>query len=642
MKDCICARCGALLNKQEGFNPNAFIHECRACGAKQYDPDIYQGERFKGVYWHCNRCNALLNTQSGFRDIYDSWKCTGCSYENRISENELGDSSKKFEENNNSNKGNQQAKETKDQYTIYCNRCGNPLKPGDNFCLICGKQQKSTEPENHPYNSERKNVYVGEVRKCPSCGADLSSFSAVCPHCGHELNSIEVPESIKEFSKELSYYDNEIANSPIVRPWKEWSGGKKFWWIVLNIFTFCVPLFIYLFFLIGGYGGFGKLSPVEIKKETYINNYSFPNERESVLEALFFIKSQVVTLSNESKNAKNKKWIKIWKNKAKQLLNKSDLLFKEDTIASNTYNDIEEEEKKVQRIVFLKSVPFIILAIICVVMIFVTRASCSTDTCNSCNSCNNIFQHSYDKSENNKQNATLPTISENVTTNESEGIFCYPIRNYAGKNAASIGKIEDDYLIDEYGSGELRIVFVTENGLLISENNEEKKKYVVVGQNIPAGSTLAEICDRGSDGKIFSSIISYQSYDEIILYVAPIGDSSYKPNPTLILPTLDMHKYHIKDYTGRNAAAFGKNNDKERIDEYGACNVKIEFKTEDGSFVDNNDLNNLKQYIVTDQDVPANEELNLTYETDSQGHEFDVLIKSQSIEVITLTVKKIK
>ena len=45
---------------------------------------------------------------------------------------------------------------------------------------------------------------------------------------------------------------------------------------------------------------------IEKKKESFINNYSFPNERESVLEALLFIKSQVVSLSTKPKNGKNR------------------------------------------------------------------------------------------------------------------------------------------------------------------------------------------------------------------------------------------------------------------------------------------------------------------------------------------------
>ena len=633
MREYKCTRCGALLNIQEGFNSNSPMHECHACGAKMYDPNIYQGERFKGVYWHCDRCGALLNIQNGFRDVYDSWKCTGCSYLNQLSENEIEDLSMKSEIDNNKNNDNQENSKSKEQYIIYCNNCGKPLNPGAKFCLYCGKSQYNSKSENNSYNTERKNVYVGEVRKCPSCGAELNSFSAICPHCVHELNSVEVPESIKEFSEELSCFDNEIANSPNNKPWKRWSGAGKFWWVILNIFTFCVPLLIYLFLSIGGYGGFGKLSPVECKKETYINNYSFPNDRESVLEALFFIKSQVVSLSSESKNGKNKKWIKIWKNKAKELLNKSKLLFKDDPIASNIYNDIKIEEKKVKRVVLLKSMPFLLLAAICCILLVLPRMEYFNNSCVSCASCDFNGIHA--------KKTAVPTINDDTVSDEKNGIFSYPIRNYIGKNAASFGKIDNGYLIEEYGEGKLRFIFVTKDGTYMSGTFDERKKYTVVGQSIPVGTNLIEVHSRYSDGKVSPYSVSYQNYDEIVLYVSPINDNSYKPNVVSLLPTLDRHKYHIRDYKGRNLASFGRTDGEDRVDEYGEAELKIEFVSEDGSFVNVKDYDDLRQYVVINQDIEMNTELIISYSIYSSGEESDYSIQSQNIERITLTVKNL-
>ena len=172
----------------------------------------------------------------------------------------------------------------------FCANCGNLLKDGALFCSACGAPQKTSYVNHYQYSEQRQSVYVGNVRKCPSCGAELSSFMAICSQCGHELNSVVVPDSIKDFSTQLNLLDVEIANSPIVKYWKNWNSGAKFGWIVLNIFTFCIPLVIYLLLSIGGFGKFGKLSPAEKKKEAFINNYSFPNDRECVLEAMFFMR----------------------------------------------------------------------------------------------------------------------------------------------------------------------------------------------------------------------------------------------------------------------------------------------------------------------------------------------------------------
>lgn len=517
----------------------------------------------------------------------------------------------------------------------FCANCGNLLKDGALFCSACGAPQKTSYVNHYQYSEQRQSVYVGNVRKCPSCGAELSSFMAICSQCGHELNSVVVPDSIKDFSTQLNLLDVEIANSPIVKYWKNWNSGAKFGWIVLNIFTFCIPLVIYLLLSIGGFGKFGKLSPAEKKKEAFINNYSFPNDRECVLEAMFFIKSQVEILASQPKNKKTKKWIQIWDAKAKQLLNKSKMLFQEDSIATDLYNQIVSIKNKVNKSIRIKSVILIILIVLLSAVVLVPRFRYLPGI--------NVFYEAGESIVNKSTGKSIiPTIDENAVTNEQEGVYSYQIRNYIGKNAASIGKQATNYLIDEYGDGELRIVFVTENGILISNEDETKKHYVVVNQNLPAGTTLTIVNQRRDNGEVYSSLVSYQSYDEILLYVEPINNKSYKPNINSIKPTLDRHKYHIRDYVGRNAASFGKMSVyNHRIDEYGEGEIQISFSAEDSSFVDDSDLNDLKQYIVTGQDIKVNTELDISYDIDTYGNEYDSLVKSQSIEVITLTVKKL-
>ena len=233
-------------------------------------------------------------------------------------------------------------------------------------------------------------------------------------------------------------------------------------------------------------------------------------------------------------------------------------------------------------------------------------------------------------------------VSEEEIIDESAGIYTYEIRNYVGKNAASIGKIQGDYLIDEYGAGDLRIVFVAEDGLLLSvADSETKKQYTVTGQNLSAGSEITVFHLRDSRGKPYSNLADFLSYDEILLYVAPIGEDPYDPFYTSISPTLDKHLYHIRDYVGRNAASFGTYKGENRVDEYGHGKIKIAFASEDGSFVDVSDEKKLKQYVVTNQDIEADKELKLEYETDSRGKEFDNLVRNQNYEEITLTVKKV-
>ena len=48
----------------------------------------------------------------------------------------------------------------------------------------------------------------------------------------------------------INSYDNLIANDPEPpkKGWKSWSNGKRFLWILLNLFTSFIPLVLYLVF----------------------------------------------------------------------------------------------------------------------------------------------------------------------------------------------------------------------------------------------------------------------------------------------------------------------------------------------------------------------------------------------------------
>ena len=60
----------------------------------------------------------------------------------------------------------------------------------------------------------REMEYVGTIKKCPNCGAELQSFTSICPSCGHELNDNRVNESVKDFFERLTdlYSEEDMKN----------------------------------------------------------------------------------------------------------------------------------------------------------------------------------------------------------------------------------------------------------------------------------------------------------------------------------------------------------------------------------------------------------------------------------------------
>ncbi len=90
----------------------------------------------------------------------------------------------------------------------FCQNCGEQLQPGAKFCTNCGTPIGQTENTNTSTNfndaSTKKQEYVGTIRKCPSCGAEVPAFAVTCPACGHELNDTKISDSLKKGSVLLS------------------------------------------------------------------------------------------------------------------------------------------------------------------------------------------------------------------------------------------------------------------------------------------------------------------------------------------------------------------------------------------------------------------------------------------------------
>lgn len=109
----------------------------------------------------------------------------------------------------------------------FCTNCGNQLSDQANFCDKCGSpvSNAQTPPptpgtnENVADETKRKEVFVGERRKCPVCGVEISAFALTCPN-GHELSGVKVSNIAKDFQEGLIKYEGKeerdfVASFPI-------------------------------------------------------------------------------------------------------------------------------------------------------------------------------------------------------------------------------------------------------------------------------------------------------------------------------------------------------------------------------------------------------------------------------------------
>ena len=246
-----------------------------------------------------------------------------------------------------------------------CSICGKKITTKDKFCPWCGA----------PTTFGRKIVFAGEVHKCPVCGEILPSMATVCPACGFEVNSAKVPSSVSKFVDQINEVDRLIAIAqPTPKPvtgWKTWGDFRRFLWVIGNILTYGAPIIIsYIckkFFI---KNDTPTLSPLEQRKASLIENFVFPNDKESVLEALLFTQSKIEFLSSEKIDQKNIFWIRLWSTKAEQIKQKADIILENDTISDKTCQEIQSENKTIKKKIWLKAGAGLALILLSLIVTF--------------------------------------------------------------------------------------------------------------------------------------------------------------------------------------------------------------------------------------------------------------------------------
>ena len=212
---------------------------------------------------------------------------------------------------------------------IVCRKCGNKFSADSKFCPNCGEPVIGEKPV-------QREAFVGQVKKCPNCGTIIESFVTHCPGCGIELTNIDREgTAIKEFTDKIVDYDQRIAGLK-GGGWSTWSTAAKVGWIILNVYLIGIPYLIY--------NSKKKNNPraaLEAEKKSYIQNYVFPNDRQSTLEGLIFAKDRLFALTADGVTGDDYEWAKIWRGKAGQLYQQAEMMFPGDQIANDAYRSVE-------------------------------------------------------------------------------------------------------------------------------------------------------------------------------------------------------------------------------------------------------------------------------------------------------------
>lgn len=199
----------------------------------------------------------------------------------------------------------------------FCQHCGQELSPDAKFCPKCGT---AIEKEDRDVACERKQVFEGEIRKCPNCGEVLKAFEATCPTCGYELRGSHAVGAIQEFVQKLGQIETE-----------------------------------YKLMDVGELLDKDSLSIADERKINLIRNFAVPNTKEDIFEFLILASSNVTTMQNmfDVQSSYSKVAVcEAWEAKFEQVYNKAKLTFGEE----KEFEKIQEIYRKMQISVWKKNV----------------------------------------------------------------------------------------------------------------------------------------------------------------------------------------------------------------------------------------------------------------------------------------------
>jgi predicted nucleic acid-binding Zn ribbon protein len=83
----------------------------------------------------------------------------------------------------------------------FCVKCGNQLAENVKFCIKCGTAVSGADPQQATVKPAIEKV--GNIRKCPACGAEVPAMTANCSNCGHEFNDNKVSTALLSFFEKL-------------------------------------------------------------------------------------------------------------------------------------------------------------------------------------------------------------------------------------------------------------------------------------------------------------------------------------------------------------------------------------------------------------------------------------------------------
>ena len=150
--------------------------------------------------------------------------------------------------------------------------------------------QKARKEQAHKTNPESNKL--GDVRKCPHCGAVIGSFQMLCPDCGYEFSNVGPNKYVKKLSEDLEALSRQTnhRSNPLIE----------------------------LLDPMGIHDAQAKVKALARLEARFIANYPLPMTKEDCIETLNFILPKLAFIGSNAATFS-------WKNKYDAIIKKMEL-----------------------------------------------------------------------------------------------------------------------------------------------------------------------------------------------------------------------------------------------------------------------------------------------------------------------------
>jgi len=216
----------------------------------------------------------------------------------------------------------------------FCVNCGNQLAENAKFCTKCGTPTGVATPQQAaPLATEK----VGNIRKCPACGAEVPAMAVACSECGHEFSNVRASNAVREFFEKLDNIDQQVFEKEAAKEAKGPLGGAVGAMLGLD----------------GMAKMFTGTSAGAKRKISMIEGFPIPNSKEDIIEFILLASSRyrgakkpLITSSiGAAQKMEEFKLDDAWRAKCEQAYTKAKLTFGSDKAAIAEIENILKKKK---------------------------------------------------------------------------------------------------------------------------------------------------------------------------------------------------------------------------------------------------------------------------------------------------------